>query len=258
MSQLTNRIDKQNIINIAKQQFESEQRSTIPTELVRLPSQGKLYPTTSPLRSGVLEMRYMTAYDEDILTNVSYAREGVLLDRLLESIIVTPGIDIDEIAQCDRDALIIQSRIMSYGPEYPVIVTDPATKKSLERNVDLRKLKHKPFNLESDDNGEFIYNVSDAVTLKFKFLTSTQLKNISTEHSISDILTLMIRQVNDTRKSADIMQYIKYSFLAVDSRKFRNFVDENTPAVDLLVEFEGEKGSTFSSVFPIGSDLLWV
>jgi hypothetical protein len=258
MSQLTNRIDKQNIINIAKQQFESEQRSTIPTELVRLPSQGKLYATSSPLRSGVLEMRYMTAYDEDILTNVSYAREGVLLDRLLESIIITPGIDIDEIAQCDRDALIIQSRIMSYGPEYPVIVTDPTTKKSLERNVDLRKLKHKPFNLESDDNGEFIYNVSDTVTLKFKFLTSTQLKNISAEHSISDILTLMIRQVNDTRKSADIMQYIKYSFLAVDSRKFRNFVDENTPAVDLLVEFEGEKGSTFSSVFPIGSDLLWV
>ena len=85
MSQLTNRIDKQNIINIAKQQFESEQRKSIPTELVRLPSQGKLYPTTSPLRSGVLEMRYMTAYDEDILTNISYAREGVLLDRLLES-----------------------------------------------------------------------------------------------------------------------------------------------------------------------------
>jgi hypothetical protein len=258
MSQLTNRIDKQNIINIAKQQFESEQRSTIPTELVRLPSQGKLYPTTSPLRSGVLEMRYMTAYDEDILTNVSYAREGVLLDRLLESIIVTPGVDIAEIAQCDRDALIIQSRIMSYGPEYPVIVTDPSTKKSLERNVDLRKLKHKPFNLESDDNGEFTYAVSDTVTLKFKFLTTAQIKSISTEHSISDILTMMIRQVNETRKPADIMQYIKYSFLAVDSRKFRGFVEENTPAVDLLVEFEGETGSTFSSVFQVGSDLLWV
>lgn len=258
MSQLTNRIDKQNIINIAKQQFESEQRKSIPTELVRLPSQGKLYATSSPLRSGVLEMRYMTAYDEDILTNMSYAREGVLLDRLLESIIVTPDIDISEIAQCDRDALIIQSRIMSYGPEYPVIVTDPTSNTQLERTVDLRKLKHKPFDLESDENGEFTYIVSDAVTLKFKFLTTVQIKSISPEHTISDVLTMMIRQVNDTRKSADIMQYIKYSFLAVDSRKFRNFVDENTPAVDLLVEFEGEKGSTFSSVFPIGSDLLWV
>jgi hypothetical protein len=64
---------------------------------------------------------------------------------------------LSEIAQCDRDALIIQSRIMSYGPEYPVIVTDPTTNKSLERNVDLRKLKHKPFDLESDENGEFTY-----------------------------------------------------------------------------------------------------
>lgn len=258
MSQLTNRIDKQNIINIAKQQFESEQRSTIPTELVRLPSQGKLYPTTSPLRSGVIEMRYMTAYDEDILTNISYAREGVLLDRLLESIIVTPGVDIAEIAQCDRDALIIQSRIMSYGPEYPVIITEPTTSKQLERSVDLRKLKHKPFNLESDDNGEFTYAVNDTVTIKFKFLTTAQIKSISTEHSVSDILSMMIRQINETRKTADIAQYIKYSFLAVDSRKFRRFVEENTPAIDLLVEFEGENGSTFSSVFQIGSDLLWV
>ena len=258
MSQLTNRIDKQNIINIAKQQFESELRSTIPTELVRLPSQGKLYATSSPLRSGVLEMRYMTAYDEDILTNMSYAREGVILDRLLESIIVTPDVNIDEIAQCDRDALIIQSRIMSYGPEYPVIITDPTSKTQLERTVDLRKLKHKPFDLESDENGEFTYIVNDSVTLKFKFLSNAQIKSISPEHTISDILTMMIQQVNDTRKSADITQYIKYSFLAVDSRKFRGFVEENTPAVDLLVEFEGEKGSTFSSVFQIGSDLLWV
>ena len=258
MSQLTNRIEKQNIINIAKQQFESEQRSTIPTELVRLPSQGKLYATDSPLRGGVLEMRYMTAYDEDILTNMSYAREGVLLDRLLESIIVTPGVSVDEIAQCDRDALIIQSRIMSYGPEYPVMVTDPKTNKSLDRTVDLRKLKHKPFNLESDENGEFTYIVNDSITLKYKFLTAAQVKTISPEHSISDILTLMIRQVNESRKPADIAQYIKYSFLAVDSRKFRQHVDENTPAVDLLVEFEGDAGDTFSSVFPIGSDLLWV
>jgi hypothetical protein len=258
MSQLTNRIEKQNIINIAKQQFESEQRSTIPTELVRLPSQGKLYATDSPLRGGVLEMRYMTAYDEDILTNMSYAREGVLLDRLLESIIVTPGINIDDIAQCDRDALIIQSRIMSYGPEYPVIVTDPKTKNQLERIVDLRTLKHKPFDIESDENGEFTYIVNDSTTLKYKFLSSAQIKTISTEHSISDVLTMMIRQVNESRKSADITQYIKYLFFAADSKKFRQHVEENTPSVDLLVEFEGESGDTFSSVFQIGSDLLWV
>lgn len=258
MSQHTNRLDKQNIINIAKQQYETEQKKSIPTELVRLPSQGKIYPESSPLRSGVLEMRYMTAYDEDILTNMSYAREGVLLDRLLESIVVTPGVMINEIAQCDRDALIVQSRIMSYGPEYPVVITDPKTKKQLERVVDLRKLKHKPFDLESDENGEFLYKVSDNVSLKFKFLTAAQIKNISEEHTISDILTTMICQVNDKRSPMEISDYVKYSFLAVDSRKFRNYVDRNTPAVDLTVDFEGEDGSTFSSVFPVGSDLLWV
>jgi hypothetical protein len=100
MAQLTDRVSpNQNIIDIAKQQWETTKRNTIPTEIVQLPSAGKIYPKTSPLRSGQLEMRYMTAYDEDILTNASFLREGIVLDKLLTSLIVTPGVLIDDM--CD-------------------------------------------------------------------------------------------------------------------------------------------------------------
>ena len=73
MAQLTDRVSpNQNIIDIAKQQWETTKRNTISTEIVQLPSAGKIYPKTNTLSSGQLEMRYMTAYDEDILTNASF------------------------------------------------------------------------------------------------------------------------------------------------------------------------------------------
>jgi hypothetical protein len=91
MSTHTNKIDS-NIIEIAKQRYESKQRSKLPSIIVSLASAGKIYPESSPLRAGQIEMRYMTAYDEDILTNTSYIKNGVVFDKLLESIIVTEGV----------------------------------------------------------------------------------------------------------------------------------------------------------------------
>ena len=107
MSKLTDRVDNQNIINLARQNFENKQRSKLPTVIVNLASQGKIYPETHPLSSGKVEMRYMTAYDEDVLTNASYLREGVVFDKLLETIIVT-NIDVADISPVDKDGLLIQ------------------------------------------------------------------------------------------------------------------------------------------------------
>ena len=76
MATHTDRYNNENLINVAKQKYETSQRSTLPTEIVYLPSKGIIYPKTSPLREGKIEMRYMTAYDEDILTNQSYLQDG--------------------------------------------------------------------------------------------------------------------------------------------------------------------------------------
>jgi hypothetical protein len=88
-----------------------------PTEMVDLPSKGLLYPEGSPLRSGQIEMKYMTAREEDILTNQNYIQQGTVLDKLIESLIVSK-IDIKEIIVGDKNAILIASRILGYGQDY--------------------------------------------------------------------------------------------------------------------------------------------
>ena len=260
MTQVTNRLSKQDIIEIAKRDYETSQRSMLPSEIVNLPSKGYLYPESSPLRNGQLEMRYMTAYDEDILTNSSYIKQGVVLDKLIDSLIVTPGVTISDVAQVDRDALLIQARILSYGAEYPVIVTDPATSNTLNKTVDLTRLTHKPFELQSDANGEFTYRVEllkQTYEIKFAFLSIEQTKKISENNAISDLLKNMIRQIDDSRDAQDIESFIRFKFLAREAKQFRTYIFDNMPGVNLQYEFEGEAGGTFTAGFQIGSDFFW-
>src|SRR5574344_118387 len=90
-----------------------------PTEIVDLPSKGtKLYPETSALRSGQVEMRYMTARDEDILTNQNYIERGVVVDKLLQSLIVDKNVNYSELLVGDKNALLVAARILGYGAEY--------------------------------------------------------------------------------------------------------------------------------------------
>jgi len=169
MAAMTDRITNQDLVQIAKKQYEETKRNSIPSEIFHLVSNGLVYPKNHPLRCGTIEMRYMTAYDEDILTNPSYMREGVVLDKVLEALIVTP-VDFSTITKLDKNGLIIAARILSYGKDYPVIITDPKTGNKLQRVVDLTKLKHKSFDLVPDDNGEFDYTTANGVKLKFKYL----------------------------------------------------------------------------------------
>ena len=250
MSKVTTRLANQDIVNIARQQYENKQRSKLPSIVVELPSKGKIYPESSILRDGKVEIRYMTAYDEDILTNSSYIQSGIVFDKLLESIILTP-IDVNEIAPSDRDALIIYSRIVSYGAEYPVMVYDPKTKNQIERVVDLNKISHKPFNLVSDENGEFEYEFGSN---KIKFVYHLRIKELST---VSEILQFVIVEVNGSRSKSDIESFIRYEFLARDAKQFREFFAENAPGLDFNYEFEGEDGSTFITPFPVGANLFW-
>jgi hypothetical protein len=251
MSTHTSKVDP-NIIELAKQRYESTQRGKLPSIIVSLASAGKIYPASSPLRAGQIEMRYMTAYDEDILTNASYIKNGVVFDKLLESIIVTEGIDVREISTFDKNGLIIYSRILSYGSEYPVRIKDPKTENMLDRVIDLKTIGFKSFDLKSDENGEFSYNVN-GTSIKFAYNTKIDLLNAS----VSQMLTSVIKQVNESRSAADIEHFIRYEFLAKDSRDFRLFFLENAPGLNLNYEFEGEDGGTFTAGFQLGSDLFW-
>jgi len=252
MSAHTDRIANQNIIELAKKQYELEKRKSIPGEIMQLVSNGMVYPKDHPLRSGTIEMRYMTAFDEDILTNPSYLREGIVLDKLLQTLIITP-VDYSTIAKIDKNGLIIAARILSYGKEYPVTIKDPKTGKDLNRVVDLSKLKNSEFNLISDDLGEFEYTLQDGTILKFKFLLNGEDEDLT----ISQFLDRTITQVNDSRKHDDIQDFIRYKFLARDAKVFRKYIIEHTPNVVMDYEFEGEDRSTFIAGFQAGADLFW-
>ena len=94
-----------------------EQKQKFPTEMVELPSKGLVYPEDSPLRSGQVEMKYMTAKEEDILTNQNYIKQGIVLDKLLKSLIVSK-IDYDDLILGDKNAIIVAARILGYGKDY--------------------------------------------------------------------------------------------------------------------------------------------
>ena len=250
MAKLTDRYENQNLINLAKDKYEQQQKSTIPSEIVTLTSQGKVYPKNSPLSTGKIEMRYMTAYDEDILTNPSYIKQGVVLNKLIEALIVS-DINIDDLAMVDKDGLILAARILSYGSEYPVTVTDPKTNKSLDRTIDLSKIKTKPIEIDSDENGEFSYNYND-INIKWIFP-----KVYHEFNTISEFLSIIITEINGNRNKSDIDEFIRYKFLITDSKKFQTYVIDNTPSTLLEYDFEGERGGTFKAGFQIGSDFFW-
>jgi hypothetical protein len=247
----TTRLDNQHLVDKIKQDFDKQQRNKLPSIIATLPSAGRIYPESSPLRSGKIEMRYMTAYDEDILTNTSYIKEGVLFDKLLESIIVS-DIDIKEIASVDKNGLIIYARILSYGADYPVNVIDPTTGKTIQRTVDLTKIGYKPFDLQSDENGEFTYQVNDTTSIKYTYSV-----NLTDNDSISQLLQKIICQVNESRNPLDIENFLRYEFFARDAKQFRTYYAETMPGLNLDYEFEGENGGTFIAGFPIGPDLFW-
>jgi len=256
MNNVTSTIQDRSIIELAKQNYEKQQRNKFPSIVVDLPSKGLIYPESSPLRSGTIEMRYMTAYDEDILTNSTYIKNGIIFDKLLESLITTSNINVDDISPIDREALIISARIHGYGNMYPVTVTDPSTDKQIDKEIDLSKLKFREFNLQSNENGEFDY-VADSISLKFRFLTIGLTKNIDPERAISDLMLASIQEINGNRDKNYIADYLKYEMRAGIAKQFRAYLNDNMPGIDFSIEIEGENGGTFTAGFQLGTDLFW-
>ena len=121
----------------------AENQYGFPTEVLSLPSQGLLYPEDSPLRSGIIDVKYMTAKEEDILTSTNLIEQGVVITKLLESVIADPKVKLDDMLLGDKNALLVGTRILGYGKDYEVMITDPDTNERVEYVVDLTKLKDK-------------------------------------------------------------------------------------------------------------------
>ena len=121
----------------------AEEKRQFPTEVVDLPSKGLLYPKDSPLAGGTIELKYMTAKEEDILTSRNLIQKGIVLDRLLESVIVDEKVSLNDLLLGDKNAIMIATRILGYGKDYTVSLTDPSTGEKQEETFDLTNVGDK-------------------------------------------------------------------------------------------------------------------
>ena len=255
MTQVTDRISNSAIVDLAKKQFEDQNKKKIPTVVVELTSKGLIYPESHPLRKGYVHMRHMSAYDEDIIVNETYISKNIVFDMLLAELI-TDDIDIDDIAIVDREGLIINAYILGYGNDYDVTVTDPKLGKSVQRIINLTSLISKPFNLVPDKNGEFSYDVDDETKIKFRYITAD--RNESADDTvISNFLKRCITEVNGDRSATAIDTLLQMKFPPKISKQFRKYYVENAPSIIDEIEFQGEDGDTFKSRFRFDPTVFW-
>jgi len=238
----------------------------LPTETVELPSKGLLYPEGSPLASGTIEMKYMTAKEEDILTNQNYISKGIVMDKLLESIIINKNIKLHEILVGDKNALMIAIRILSYGKDYDVIYGGEKI------TVDLTKLgtKEVDYNLLENSNNEFEFklpNTDNIVTIKclngadekaiVEEVEGNKKINKDSNTELTSRLKHLITSVNGMREKKDIRHFVDNFLLAKDARAIRKYYAEINPDIDLSYTFTNRAGREEVLKVPIGIDFFW-
>lgn len=253
MTKVTTKLTNADIVKKFQHEHEQQRRQNLPTIIVQLASQGKIYPETSLLRAGKLEMRYMTAYEEDILMNSSYIKQGIVIDKLLESLITTP-VTVTEIADLDKEWLLVNIRIVAYGPKMNIRVLDPKTNNMLDREVDLTQIKCTPFKLNSDANGEFSFEV-DGFSIKFKYNTLNKVDPETATPTM--LLKRYITEINGERSEERIDEILRYEMWARTSKSIREYIQQNIPTIDSSYEFVGEDGGTFTSTFPVFGTNFW-
>jgi hypothetical protein len=249
-----------------------EEKFQFPTEEVTLPSKGLLYPENSPLRKGIIEMKYMTAREEDILTNQNYIKNGTVIDRLLKSLITT-DIDYNDLLVGDKNAIMVAARILGYGSEYSFKRTNPETGEDEEVTVDLTEASDKPLNeaIITEGKNEFTFTLPTAKKeLTFKLLThgdekkiEQELKGLKKLHkgNVPELTTRLkhiITSVNGDRDPKNIRNFVDHLFLAKDARALREYSTNLMPDIDLKYDLEFEDGAIAESVtIPIGVQFFW-
>ena len=241
-----------------------EQEKKFPTEIIDLPSKGLLYPKESPLSSGKVEMKYMTAKEEDILTNTNYIQRGIVIDKLIQALIVDKSIKYGDLLSGDKNVLLVGARILGYGEIYEF------TYGGTKQTVDLSKLDNKPIDEElfKDGKNEFTFiTPSSNNSLTFKLLTHADEQTIDRElkglqkinkdntPEMSTRLKYIIQSVDGKVDQKTIRDFVDNEFLARDARAFRNYYASIQPDLDLT--FYPEGGPEEGVDIPIGVNFLW-
>jgi len=247
----------------------------VPTEFVELPSGGKFYPEGHPLHGEEsIEIRQMTAKEEDILTSRTLLKKGVALDRVIENLIVNKRIDPDSLLVGDRNAIIIATRVSGYGNMYETKVTCPSCAESQQYNFNLNEANiydgQDLEKLDVIDNKDGTFNIvlpKTGLTVTFKLLCGKDEKTLMSgiqsdrkrknERTVTRQLVNTVVAVNGD-SSADAINYLIENIPSMDSRHIRLSYRLAAPNIDLTQYFEcSECEYTQDMEVPLTADFFW-
>lgn len=243
----------------------------VPTQTLDLPSKGLLYPESSPLSSGKVDLYMPTAMHEDILTNRNFIQQGVVIDKFLQAVIASK-IDYNDLLVGDKNAIMIGARILAYGSKYTFKYTDPTSRDSEEMTVDLSELKEKEIDWDTIKKGqnEFEYQLplskqlitykilchkdEAAIEAEIKGLQKVN-KNMSAETTIR--LAQSIVAVNGDRDRKVVRDFVR-SMPMRDSQDLRRHIIESTPDIVMKFDMTRKNGEVVEGLtIPMTVDFFW-
>ena len=243
-----------------------------PTEFVDLPTKGKFYSQDHPLHNkDTIEIRYMTAKDEDILTSKTLLKKGVAIDRMLSNLLVDKNIKIEDLFIGDKNALIVASRIGAYGADYETKVTCPACGSTSEHSFNLEEIETREVDQEIriSNEGTFVVKLPRTkVEVECGLITGTQEKQLSLaaekrkkhklpETTLTALLKTFIVSLNGETDKEVIEKFVN-NMPALDSKYLRAVYDKVVPNIDLKQTFQCDSCDADSTIdMPFSVQFFW-
>ena len=237
------------------------------SEVIDLPSEGRLYPKDSPLSSGKVELKYMTAREEDILTSANLIKKGKAIDTLLDSLIISNDFNCNDLVMGDKNAIMVAARVLAYGPEYTCEVTSPTTGQKVSRAFNLAECPFKKLPKNVKENKFQITLPISKKKITFKILTGKEEQMIEDElksskklgSSVSPELTTRLRyvitSVDGDDNTSTINEFVN-NMLARDSLALRKELSKVAPDIEMTQEVE-IGGESVKVNIPITVNFFW-
>ena len=248
--------------DIKKQKF--------PSEIIDLPSGGKLYGKESPLYQGKIEIKYMTAKEEDILTSANLIKKGAVLEKLMDSLILTPNVKTSDLVTGDKNAIMIAIRILAYGPEYATEVTHPTTEEKITHTFNLADCPFRVLPKDVDySTNKFDFQLPVSKTkVTWKLLTGVDDERITAEleakkklgalqtSGITTRLKHLIVEMDGVSDKNELSEMID-NILSKDSLALRNEIARIAPDVEMTQEVDFPEGGTVDVDIPLTVNFFW-
>lgn len=241
-----------------------------PTEVIQLPSQGKIYPEGHPLREngGKLDVKYMTAKEEDILTNTNLITKGTVVDVLLDSLVIHEGVKAKDLSTGDLNTVLVASRVLAYGKEYPVEISCGKCDTNIDHVIDLSQLQAPDEIVDTNSEGHYNFSTPSGLDVVVKTLTrkeEMQLEKtvkaleskLGTSSSVTSRLKNIIVSLNGVTDKNELSKMVD-NLVVRDAKVIRKEFDNINPSIDMSLEEECTNcGNVITGGIPIGINFLW-